>query len=296
MVEVVEQARWLRDSVGVRAIDAGMLRVSGPDRRTWLQGQITNDVQATATGDAVYTLVVDVRGKILADAWVLDRGDALDLVLSKNQVGPLRDHLDRFLVMEDVELTPVDARIVTAQGPRAHEIEGFACDRLGTGGIDVIDGDLDEIVARARGLGGGLVDEAAWTLARIRAGRPAYGIDFDRENYPQETGLDPIAVSFEKGCYVGQEVVCMLQNRGQLRRRLVKLLGDSEPATGAKLRFGDADVGEITSHAFDAEAGGAWALAYVKRVHAVRGNTLTSDSGPLTIREIPGSHADGPDL
>lgn len=286
MSTVIEQAGWLRDTVGVRLLDAGLLRVTGPDRREWLQGQITNDVHATEEGDAVYTLLVDIKGKILADAHVLDRGEHFDLVVARDRLDALIEHLDRFLVMEEVELEAVDGPVVTAQGPRAHELGGFPCDRLGSGGVDVIGEDLEEIATRARELGGGAVDRAAWTLARLRAGRPALDIDFDRAHYPQETGLDAIAVSFEKGCYVGQEVVCMLQNRGQLRRRLVQLFGDTEPETGAGLSADGVEVGVVTSHALDEEAGGAWALAYVKRVHAVAGNVLTFDRGLLTIREL----------
>lgn len=287
MGDAIEQAGWLRNSVGVRALDAGVLRVLGPERREWLQGQVTNDVHAIAPGEATYTFVVDVRGKILSDAFVLGREDSLDLVLPRSRLGLIAGRFDKYIVMEDVELERPIASIVTAQGPMARELGGFPCDRLGSGGVDIVGGSLPELAERARALGGGPVEEDGWRLARLRAGRPELDLDFDETHYPQETGLDPIAVSFVKGCYVGQEVVCMLQNRGQLRRRMVQLFGEVEPERGAILSVDGAEVGVVRSHAPDGEARGAWALALVKRAHAHAGHVLTAPSGRLTVREVP---------
>ena len=162
MVDSIEQARWLRDSVGVRALDAGILRVVGPDRRDWLQGQVTNDVHAIRPGDATYTFIVDVRGKILADAFVLHREESFDLVLAGSRLEAMASRFDKYIVMEDVELERPETSIVTAQGPRARELGSFACDRLGLGGVDIVDRSIEQLAEQARALGGGRVDEGGW--------------------------------------------------------------------------------------------------------------------------------------
>ncbi|MBX3268885.1 MAG: folate-binding protein YgfZ [Sandaracinaceae bacterium] len=290
MPDVLEQAAWLAESVGVRALSTGVLRVRGEDARSWLNGQITNDVSRTRAGDAVYALLVDVRGKILSDLFALDRGDGLDLLVPPSRLAPLLAHLERYVVMEDVELTGEETVVVSAQGPAAGSLglAGFACDRLGHGGLDLLETPLARAIEAARALGGGLVDEEAWTLARLRAARPAYGLDFDETNYPQEAALGPRAVSFTKGCYVGQEVVCTLESRGQLRRRLVVIAGAALPASGTSLTRDGVEVGVVRSGVVDPADGTAIALAYVKRASAEPGVELASARGPVTIRYVAG--------
>ncbi len=288
-------ARWLAETVGVRALEVGVLGVTGEDARAWLNGQITNDVSRTREGDAVYALAVDVRGKVLTDLWALDRGgDRFDVLLPRDRLGSIAEHLERFVVMEDVELTPREQTLVTAQGPAsaALGLGGFPCDRLGSGGVDLLDVPLTDAVARAEALGGGEVGAAGWELARLRARRPAFGLDFDETTYPQEAGLRALAVSFTKGCYLGQEVVCMLENRGQLRRHLVALEGDALSPPGTALAKGDTEIGEVRSGVLDPRDGVARMLGYVKRSSATPGTVLASAQGLVTVREIVGGAAE----
>ncbi len=299
MTALIEQARWLEQAVGVRALDLGAIRVDGDDARAWLNGQISNDVSDTREGDSVYALLLEANGRILTDLYALDRGDAFDLLVPRARLADVREHLERFIVMEDVDLEAREVEVISAQGPRASELDGFTCDRLGHGGTDRLDGDLDAIVERAQELGGGLVSPEAWELARLRAGRPALGADFDATVFPQEAGLAELAVSFAKGCYVGQEVVCMLENRGQLRRRLVQLRADALPAPGSRLMFEGVEVGTIRSGVFDPEAKGAWVHAIVKRARAEVGLELElaphppgGTSAAVTVRKILGSRAE----
>src|SRR5688500_15791167 len=172
------EAALLERGAGVRLLeDAVVLAVTGDDARTWLNGQVTNDVRATKRGDAVYALVIHVRGKILADTWVLDRGDELALVLPATALATVRAELEKYIIMEDVTLVDrSDLAVITVQGPRAREViaqapliarglaprrdafdrprdtpeagvEGpassatgtpYPCDRLGLGGFDVL--------------------------------------------------------------------------------------------------------------------------------------------------------------
>ncbi|MCA9610451.1 MAG: folate-binding protein YgfZ [Myxococcales bacterium] len=291
MSDPVREARWLRETVGVRPLELGALRVTGEDARSWLNGQITNDVSRTQPGDAIYAVAVDVKGRILSELRALDLGDAgFDVLVPRERLAFLSEHLERYVVMEDVELVGRDLVVVTAQGPAsaALDLGGFPSDRLGQGGVDLVDVSLETVVARAEQLGGGLVGEEGWELARLRARVPAWGLDFDETTYPQEAGLRATAVSFTKGCYLGQEVICMLENRGQLRRHLVALEGDALPPPGSALEREGVEVGTVRSGMVDPQAGIARFHAYVKRSAAAPETVLASAAGLVTVREIVG--------
>ncbi|HBQ14188.1 MAG TPA: hypothetical protein DEF51_24690 [Myxococcales bacterium] len=285
----------LEETVGVRAMDTlSAIRVTGAESKSWLNGQVTQQLALMKAGDAAYGLAVDVHGKILADLWVLDRGqDELVAIVPKTARDALLTHLDKYIVMEDVDLEPMEVAVITAQGPAAPGLaDGFPCDRLGRGGLDVVvapdrrDAALAELVAAAEARGGGAVTEAEWERARVRAGRPRYGVDFDGSHRPQEAGLRDLAVSFQKGCYLGQEVVCMLDTRGKLRRRLMRLRG-AALAAGDALQAEGKDVGEVTSAVPD---DGSWVgLGYVKRAHAEAGQILGSPSGEVRVEGPAGA-------
>lgn len=297
VADTTERARWLATSAAVRSLNDAVLMVRGEDARSWLAGQITNDTHRMGPGDAVYALVLDARGKILADAWVVE-GDGLRLIVPRETEALLLEHFDKYIVMEDVELAPSDEAVVTVQGPRAAEaveaagFSGAPCDRLGAGGRDVIvpsgerDRALEALVRAAEAIGGGEVDEAAWELARLRAVRPRFGADFGPANYPQEAGLKRIAVSFDKGCYLGQEVVCTLENRGQLSRHLVRIESDVDLAAGLELRRDDKVVGQITSALRDPETAEVLALGYVKRASTAAGTSLDTDRGTCIVQGV----------
>lgn len=224
-----------------RLDDVALLEVHGDDAATWLQGQVTNDLSGAAPGGGVYAAVVDVKGKIVADPWVLVRGDGgFWLAVAAAARDDLAERLDAFVVMEDVELDPRDdLAVVAVAGPGARgvaEAAGvpadrvFEADRVGAGeGVDVVvdRGEVDAVAARlveaAAAAGGGEGDDAAWHGARIAAGVPAFGLDFGPGRFPQEVGLRDRAVSFRKGCYLGQEAVHMLDVRGKPKRRLARV-------------------------------------------------------------------------
>ena len=298
MSEAQREAEWIERSAGVRVLDARLVRGSDEDARAWLSGQITNDIRALSTGDATYALALDVHGKILADLWVIDRGEDLALIVPAEATSALLEHFEKYIVMEDVELEALDdLAVVTVQGPgaealRPEGVPAYPCDRLGTGGFDLVieRSALDETVAaleaRARAIGGGPISATGFELARLRRGVPAFGVDFGPSTLPQEAGLAARAVSFDKGCYLGQEVVCMLENRGKLRRRLVRLAGEGDLEPGTELREGDASVGAITSAARDGDR--VRALGLVKSRVEV-GQALSSEAGTLLVEAVVGA-------
>ncbi|MDH5492784.1 MAG: hypothetical protein OEY14_12595 [Myxococcales bacterium] len=298
------EAGWLVESVGVRHLESwGVIRVQGEDARSWLNGQITNDVAEPAPGEAKRALCTTHKGRIIADLWVLDEGRSMLLLVPLEALEGLLSTLERFIVMEDVELTRLGLAVLSAQGPRALETlgdrAGWRVDRLGRGGVDrlvplaSLEGELDALRREAEARGGGLVSAEGWELARIRAGRAAYGRDFDIETYPAEAGLVDEAVSFDKGCYVGQEAVGKLQHRGKAPRRLVHLALDGWAEPGTPLSVEGTRLGELRSCVRDPEAG-VIALGYLRRAQAepgvrvrageVEGRVLALLDEPLAAR------------
>ncbi len=304
-----QQADAVEAHVGVRELtDHRVLRLEGDDRRSWLNGQVTNDVRHTREGEGVYCLAVNVRGKIMADAWMLDRGETLALVVPASSVEALLESFEAQIIMEDVEVEPEDGTAVfSLQGPEAGRCADetnlppsarvYDCDELGLGGRLILcptaaRETAAEALARSAECAGGIVlDVAGWELTRLRAGRGQHGADFDLQHYPQEAGLKQRAVSFEKGCYLGQEVVCTLENRGKLRRQLVRLEADGTPALapGDPIEGdGPDDVGNITSAAVDPARGHTLALGYVKSDQARAGNALSSRGHRLRVLGLVG--------
>lgn len=303
MKSTAEQADALLHTVGVRARDdLRVLRLKGEDQRTWLNGQVTSDVRHTKAGDAVYGLAVNVKGRVLTDLWVLDEGESLLVLMPVTTLENVRASLERQIIMEDVELVvDEDTRVLSAQGPRAPDacaglVHAYPCAELGDVGRFVLvtaserDAQLAALTQAAERAQGCAVDEAGFTLARLRVGRPLLGLDFSERAYPQEAGLKGLAVSFNKGCYLGQEVVCTLEHRGKLSRRLVRLESvEGSAAIGDELvdASGQA-IGQITSCATDSASGQMLALGYTKMAHALEGHELRSPSGRFVVRGTAG--------
>lgn len=304
------QAAALENTAGVRVCDdLRVVRVRGDDRTSWLGGQITNDVRTLQPDICLHSLALDVRGKILAELRVVDAGSELVLVLPERTETTLLASFERYIIMEDVTLErDPDARVVSVQGPRAAQVathvlgaEGcvFAADELGRGGVFVL-----TTLAEAAALAGRLVREGAalgaqavtadaFELARLRAGVPRFGVDYDEDNYPQEAGRKAL-LSFGKGCYLGQEVVCTLENRGRLHRRLCALVSDSGAGYA---RAGDAltaasgqAAGSVTSVVRDPDSQRWLALGYVKIAPATAGHALQSSGAAWTVRFALGEH------
>jgi hypothetical protein len=260
--------------------------VSGDDRFAWLNGATTCDVNALAAKKgprAAYGCVLTVKGKILGDVYVSvspadDGAGALVAWAPAGSRAAILEQWEKFIVMEDVELADADARaLLLLQGGGADAVaakaglagRGAKLDELGAGGgllLDVATGELASIVAALEEAGARVIDEAGLRALRVEAGRATFGVDVDGASYVQEGGLEKRAVSFSKGCYVGQEVVVMLQMRGRVHRKLARLAfgaGADELVAGADVELDGASIGKVTSVAHR-EGGRAAALAMVK--------------------------------
>ncbi len=321
----VETARRVRSSVGwFRLPERGLIEVSGSDRTSWLQGQITNDVLPLDPAGPVsgcYATVLTVKGAIIADLHVLAVADAFWLETDRRYVTPVLERLHRTLVADDVTLTDRSEAFVrfALEGPataalfadvtggaalparesgRAVEIAGspLLAAAWGESGLPAVPlfapADLAEAVeqrVRAAGASHGLVegDEAVLEILRVENGTPRLGPELDEEVFPAEARLDR-ALSFTKGCYTGQEIVERIRSRGAVNHLLVGLAFDaSEPApVGAELRLQGKKVGEVTSAAVSAEAG-AIALGYARREASEPGTRLEAGERSAEVRALP---------
>lgn len=313
---------------------AARLRVAGPDRIEWLQGLLTNDVTALGEGDGCYAAYLTPQGRMIGDMRVLVRGDHVVLDIEASAREALLSRLDQFIIMEDVTLSDASTEIgcVAVAGPQAarrlaahvgvaaealagleeHQqlavrvdgSEGFvaASRELGVDGYDAY---LPPAVAarlldalRADGLGD--LHPSVADAARIEAGRPRFGVDMDADTIPLEAGIEPRAISFSKGCYVGQEIIIRVMHRGQGRvaRRICRLVSVA-PATadvmsdvrepdggvpgipwhaGAEVRREGKVVGRITSAAYSPGRGRVVALAMLGRDAMASGTRVEVDA------------------
>ena len=249
----------------IHLLDERVVRVEGDDAREWINGQVTAALREPRPG-STYALVLTLQGRVQSDAWLSDEGEHLVMRLPEAAADAVLAHLDRYIIMEDVELEPDPRRVLHVAGPGAAArvksagLEGLATPRLDAEGVDLLLPE-DGLEAARRALieaGVDEVDEAGWERARIARGVPRWGRDFGADTLPQEAGLKH-AVSFDKGCYLGQEPVVMLEHRGKPPKRLVRLELEDAVEVGAPVEAAERQVGRVTS------AAGTRALALVKR-------------------------------
>jgi folate-binding protein YgfZ len=281
--------------------ERGLLAVKGPDRASWLNGVVTCDAQGLEPGHATLGLLLGKQGKIQTDFYLIAEQDRLLLALAPDTLAPTHETLERLLVMEDAELEALGAElaVVAVHGsgasPLARNVAlslgGGAAelDLTGLGGavLTVPRASLDQALAALTEGGATLADADTWLELRVRRAVGTFGVDYGPNDNPHEAGLDRRAISWTKGCYLGQEVVCMLDLRGKLKRRLslLELEPGETPARGAPVYAADgSEVGEITSARRGAER--SFALARLKAPHFDAGSALTVAGRPGRV--LPG--------
>jgi folate-binding protein YgfZ len=302
------QYRALTEGVGLldRA-ERGKLALTGSEASDFLHGQVTNDVEGLVPGRGCYAAFLTHKGKMLGDLRILHFGDELFLDTERVALQELFNMIRRYKLGRDVELhkRTLERGLLSLIGPDARAAAGAA--HLGPDEHDNVPGEIGGVPVRlvATDLGVDVVCDAADTatvaaaldavpvseeaaeVLRVERGRPRYGVDLDDTVIPQEAGLNERAVSFDKGCYVGQETVARLYYRGKPNRHLRGLRLDAPVATGEPLRLGEREVGRIGSSVVS-PVHGPIALAIVRR-EASPGDAVAVGTGNVTatLVELP---------
>src|SRR6266571_1720488 len=292
----------------------GVVKLTGAERVSWLQGMITNDVQKLAPGTGCYAAHLTPQGKIVAQMHVLMDEDALWLSLEGATSPKLIAAFDKLLIMEDVQMADVSEAysILGVLGPKAAAVldswlgeplnlDGrYSHRRSGDCRIVVSDLGYDVWVPRGQagkvlhllaGSGATAIDHGTWDVLRTEAGLPVYGVDIDETTTMPEIG--EIGISYDKGCYIGQEVVAKVKYIGHVNRRFVGLTisGSELPKLKSPIRKGGKEVGYITTCLLSPGLSRSIALGFVSRAAYVPGTEVevVSEGKALaaTIVDLP---------
>jgi folate-binding protein YgfZ len=275
----------------------GLLRMTGSDRVAFLQGMVSNDVARLAAGEGTYAALLTLQGKVVSDLRIYALADELWLDVPAGRTAAVREALERYIVADDVELTgdPDWSPLIALEGPQATRIlhalggESLGGARPYTHLTLPVDGATVRVAAvshagepgllcfgttplhsilweRCRAAGAEPVSMDTLDVLRLEAGVPWYGRDMDETTLIGEVGLEA-AISYQKGCYLGQEVVERVSARGQVHRKLGGLLcaGKTVPPAHTALQHDGEDAGWITSAAWSPARSAVIALAYLRR-------------------------------
>lgn len=306
----------LRETAGV--LDLGFrsrLCVTGSDRARFLNGQVTNNVKDLASGQGCYAALTTAKGKLESDLNIHCLRDELLLDFEPGLAGRVRERLERYLVADDAQIVDVAPHygLLAVLGPKAAEVvaelrPGFDApasllasvsgEVAGIGEVVVVNhargaatgfdlfiptGALaavaDRLLVAANALGGRACGWQALEMIRIEAGLPRFGVDMDETNLAPEAGIESRAISYTKGCYIGQEIINRLRTFAQVTKSLrgLRLADDLKtlPARGDKLLLEGKEVGHITSALASPALRANIALGYVRREHHAPGTELT---------------------
>ncbi|HEX7283196.1 MAG TPA: glycine cleavage T C-terminal barrel domain-containing protein [Vicinamibacterales bacterium] len=247
----------------VRRTDRRVLSVSGADRASWLQGLLTNDVQAMAEGEVRYAAYLTPQGRMITDMNVVAHGDRLLLDVPASLAAPLRDKLDALIFSEDVQITDESGHVLVWTVVNDHFIDVVA----------------ESLPAEFKTLPE--IDLDTFEVIRIERGIPKFLADMSEDTIPLEAGIEDRAISFSKGCYVGQEVIVRVTHRGggRVAKRLVKWHADDSapivPMPDSQVLSGEKTIGKVTSSAFSPSLNKVVGLGYLHRDFVEPGTAIT---------------------
>ena len=304
----------------------------GADRARFLHGQVTNDVKSLRTGDGCYAAITTAKGKMESDLNIFCLADELLLDFEPRLAGKVSQRLERYIVADDVQILDAAPHygLLSVQGPRAADVirklglfdefpnQPLASMKIsdatlgemylvnsalltGTAGFELfvpnnsLNAVADKLIASAKQIGGRACGWQAFEIARIEAGIPRFGSDMDETNIPLECGIESRAIVYNKGCYIGQEVINRIHSVGHVNRELrgLQLVADlkSLPARGDKLFYAGKEVGYVTSAVKSPSLNANIALGYVRREANHIGNELTvrlaAEESPAKIVALP---------
>jgi folate-binding protein YgfZ len=300
------------------------ISLKGADRVRWMNGMVTNNIRDLAAGHGVYAFLLNPQGRILGDMNVYNMSETLEVETDRSQLEKIIATFDHYIIMDDVEVTniseswtalglagPKSRATLNAAGIAVPELQPLQthaaqcnceCDCLECTVIRGEDAqqesyelwlapkDVSKAWAAVISAGATPVGSDALEMQRIMAGVPLYGLDIRERDLPQETE-QMRALNFNKGCYVGQEIVERIRSRGNVHRKFTGFLmeGSSQVAAGDKIISGEKEVGEITSVAVVQAASGerTVALGYIRREVGVPGREVTIGTVKATVAQLP---------
>ncbi len=303
----------------------------GADRAKFLHGQVTNDVNALQNGHGCYAALVTAKGRMQSDLRIWNLAEELLLDFEPGLTAAVTARLEKYIVSDDVQVIDVSPHygLLSVQGPKAAEVVAqlglggelpvqelrFASannaalgqlylmnqSRAGTTGFDVfvpiasLAVVAGKLIAAAKSFGGRASGWQALEVARIESGIPRFAVDMDETTLPPEAGIEARAMSYRKGCYIGQEVLNRLHTMGHVNRELrgLRLAADLSdvPSRGDKLFKDGKEVGHVTSAVFSPALSANIALGYVRREWLAVGTELTLEtkngSSRAVVAELP---------
>jgi len=308
------------------------LCIVGTDRASWLNGQVTNNIKNLQPGSGCYAALVSAKGKIQSDLNVFVLQEEILLDFEPGLSTTVTQRLEAYIIADDVQI--VDASdsygLLSLQGPRVDEVLpnlglnvevaqknfslcvvkdatlGEICiarnPRFGTNGFDLfipaasLGAVFDKLFAACRELGGGICGFDPSETARIEAGIPRYGVDMDESNLVPEAGIGDRAISYAKGCYIGQEVIARIRTYGQVTKALRGLILADDlkplPLKGTRILNNGTDVGYLASTIFSPRFKKNIAMGYVRKEVNQPGTKLSlalpdSSTSDLAVVSLP---------
>ena len=300
------------------------ISLTGGDRLRWMNGMVTNNIRDLAVGHGVYAFLLNPQGRILGDMFVYNKGELLIVETDRSQVEKIVATFDHYIIMDDVEVTDISEQqtAIGLVGPKSRDILNKAgievpnpqplqmitpqcncdcgcvectvvcaeCEPQESYEIWLAPKDVYKTWQALIAAGATPVGSETLEMQRIVAGIPLYGVDIHERDLPQETEQTR-ALNFNKGCYVGQEIVERIRSRGNVHRKFIGLLveGAAAIAAGDKIFSDEKDVGEITSAAvLDSPSGPRTvALGYIRREVGVPGREVVTGSVKATVAQLP---------
>jgi folate-binding protein YgfZ len=317
----------LRDSAGIFDLSyRSRLVLSGADRARFLHGQVTNDIKSLRTGEGCYAALTTAKGKMQSDLYVYALADELLLDFEPGLAAAVSERLEKYIVADDVQVVDVSVLygLLSVQGPMAEEVvRGMGLHnavpakalgsvkiedpalgeiylmnqpRLGNSGFDLfvpaatVGAVAEKLMSAAKVSGGRPCGWDALEIVRVEAGIPRFGADMEETNFPQECGIEERAMSYQKGCYIGQEVLNRIHTMGHVNRSLcgLRLPDDlrSLPSKGEKLFLAGKEVGHVTSAVYSPAHKANIALGIVRRDAHRAGEQLSlgkAEEGPSAV-------------
>jgi tRNA-modifying protein YgfZ len=261
------------------------LRITGADRLRLINGQVTNDVRKSDPGTALEACVLNAKGRFDAHLFLFATDDGI-WIDTAEELGELAARLERYVIADDVAIEDITAEfalfhVVAETSPQIPEAKFCVKSRrLNEQGWDIWSAAVDSNKLReALSLRTEFLDPGALEVRRIENGVGRWGRELTPGIIPPEANLQERAIDYEKGCYIGQEVISRLKMSGQMRQRLCGVIAADELEAGMELRASDKVAGKITSAAFSERLGTHIGLAMIKRSFTEPGTELIGSSG-----------------